>query len=69
MAVAEPLEFETFNVEVAESFKKTGGTIVAEARIVSKTCNTMVVQIDIANEGRLCCCAQGTVLVRDPRKT
>jgi uncharacterized protein (TIGR00369 family) len=43
------------------------GTIVADARIISKTRSTMVVQIDVANEGRLCCCAQGTVLVRSPK--
>jgi len=26
-----------------------------------------VVRIDVTNEGRACCAAQGTVLIRDPR--
>lgn len=46
----------------------SGGKLMASARVVSKTRSTMVVQIDIANEGRLCCCAQGTVLIRPPKK-
>ncbi len=45
----------------------SSGTIEASARIVSVTRSTMVVRIDVANDGRLCCCAQGTVLVRSPR--
>lgn len=45
----------------------SSGMIEAFARIVSMTRSTMVVRIDVTNEGRLCCCAQGTVLVRSPK--
>jgi 1,4-dihydroxy-2-naphthoyl-CoA hydrolase len=45
----------------------TEGTVVAEARLVSMTKSTAVVRIDVSNEGRVCCAAQGTVLIRDPR--
>jgi len=44
------------------------GTLVAEARIVSMTRATAVVQIEVSNEGRTVCVAQGTVLIRDPKK-
>jgi uncharacterized protein (TIGR00369 family) len=40
------------------------GTVVAEAEIVSMTRTTAVVQIQISNEGRVVCLAQGTVLIR-----
>lgn len=43
------------------------GTVAAEARIVSMTRSTAVVQITIENDGRAACVAQGTVLIRDPR--
>jgi uncharacterized protein (TIGR00369 family) len=43
------------------------GTVVAEAEIVSMTRTTAVVQIQISNEGRLVCLAQGTVLIREPK--
>lgn len=45
----------------------TEGTVVAEARLISMTKSTAVVRIDVSNEGRVCCAAQGTVLIRDPR--
>lgn len=44
------------------------GTLVAEAHIASMTRSTAVVQIEVTNEGRTVCVAQGTVLIRDPRK-
>ena len=43
------------------------GTLDAEARIVSLTRRTAVVQVEVANEGRLACLAQGTVPVAAPR--
>lgn len=43
------------------------GTVSAEARLLSLTRSTAVVQITIDNEGRTVCAAQGTVLIRDPR--
>lgn len=43
------------------------GTVSAEARLVSMTRSTAVVQITIENEGRPACMAQGTVLIRDPK--
>jgi acyl-coenzyme A thioesterase PaaI-like protein len=39
----------------------------AEARIVSLTKRTAVVRIDVENEARLVCAAQGTVLVMAPK--
>ena len=44
------------------------GVLDVEAEIVSMTRATAVVQIRIENEGRSCCVAQGTVLIRDPKK-
>ena len=44
------------------------GTLEAEARVVSITRSTAVVRIDVSNEGRLACAAQGLVLIRDPKK-
>jgi uncharacterized protein (TIGR00369 family) len=43
------------------------GTLTAVARIVSMTRTTAVVQIEVTNEGRTACVAQGTVLIRDPK--
>ena len=43
------------------------GTVIAEATLVSMTKSTAVVRIDMTNEDRACCAAQGTVLIRDPR--
>jgi len=43
------------------------GTVVAEAEIMSLTRTTAVVRIQIENEDRVVCLAQGTVLIRDPK--
>ena len=40
-----------------------GGTLRAEAVIVSMTRRTAVVQVEVTNDGRLACLAQGTVLI------
>jgi uncharacterized protein (TIGR00369 family) len=45
----------------------TQGKLSAEAEIVSLTRATAVVRIQVENEGRLACIAQGTVLIRDPK--
>ena len=44
------------------------GTVAAEAHIISMTRSTAVVRIDVTNDERLVCIAQGTVLIRDPKK-
>lgn len=43
------------------------GKVEARAEIISMTRRTAVVRIEMENEGRLCCSAQGTVLIQDPR--
>ena len=45
----------------------TTGALDANARIISLTKRTAVVRIDVENEGRLVCAAQGTVLVVAPK--
>jgi 1,4-dihydroxy-2-naphthoyl-CoA hydrolase len=45
----------------------TGGVLVATASILSLTKRTAVVRIDVENDDRLVCSAQGTVLVMQPR--
>jgi uncharacterized protein (TIGR00369 family) len=45
----------------------TEGDLDARAEIVSLTKRTAVVRIDVENEGRLVCAAQGTVLIVAPR--
>ncbi len=45
----------------------TSGSLAAEARIVSMTKRTAVVQIEVTNDGRPVCLAQGTVLVMPPK--
>jgi 1,4-dihydroxy-2-naphthoyl-CoA hydrolase len=45
----------------------TAGTLTAEARIVSLTKRTAVVRIEVTNDGRQVCLAQGTVLVMAPK--
>ena len=45
----------------------TTGKLEATARIVSLTKRTAVVRIDVENQGRLVCAAQGTVLVMAPK--
>lgn len=41
------------------------GTLMAESRVLALTKRTAVVRIDVTNDGRLACIAQGTVLVVD----
>jgi len=45
------------------------GQVVAESTVVSMTRSTAVVRIDVTNDGRLAAVAQGTVLIRDPKKS
>ena len=45
----------------------TEGTLAATARIESLTKRTAVVRIEVENEGRTVCIAQGTVLVMAPK--
>jgi 1,4-dihydroxy-2-naphthoyl-CoA hydrolase len=45
-----------------------GGTLIADSSVVSMTRTTAVVRVDVLNEGRLACVAQGTLLVREPKK-
>jgi len=45
----------------------TGGTLSAEAQVISLTKRTAVVRIEVSNEGRLVCVAQGTVLIMLPK--
>ncbi|MDQ3146440.1 MAG: PaaI family thioesterase [Actinomycetota bacterium] len=44
-----------------------GGRLVAASRIVALSRRTAVVQIEVTNDDRLACVAQGTVLIADPR--
>ena len=41
------------------------GTLVAESIVLALTKRTAVVRVEVTNEGRLACIAQGTVLVVD----
>lgn len=43
------------------------GTLVADAQVITMTRTIAVVRIDVSNDGRLACIAQGTVLIRDPK--
>lgn len=43
-----------------------GGTLRAESRVVSLGRRTAVVQVDVTQDGRPACVAQGTLLVSDP---
>jgi uncharacterized protein (TIGR00369 family) len=45
----------------------TTGVLDARATIISLTKRTAVVRIDVENEGRVVCAAQGTVLVVAPK--
>jgi len=45
----------------------TTGTLAATANVVSLTKSTAVVRIDVVNDGRLVCTAQGTVLIKLPK--
>ena len=42
------------------------GTLVAESTVLALTKRTAVVRVEVTNDGRLACIAQGTVLVVDP---
>ena len=44
------------------------GTLIAESTVLALTKRTGVVRIEVTNEGRLACIAQGTVLVADAPK-
>lgn len=44
------------------------GTVTAEANIISMTKRTAVVRVEVANDGRPVCAAQGTVLIQEPKK-
>lgn len=46
----------------------TVGALDARAEIISLTKRTAVVRIDVENEGRLVCAAQGTVLIVAPKQ-
>lgn len=46
----------------------SSGTVTAEATIIAMTRTTAVVRIDVTNDGRPCCAAQGTVLIMPPRQ-
>jgi len=43
-----------------------GGTLVAESTVISMGRRTAVVRVEVANDGRLACTAQGTLLISDP---
>jgi uncharacterized protein (TIGR00369 family) len=43
------------------------GTLIVESSVVSMTRTTAVVRVDVSNQGRLACVAQGTLLVRQPK--
>jgi len=44
------------------------GKLTAESTVVSMTRTTAVVRCDVTNDGRPACIAQGTLLVREPKK-
>ena len=44
-----------------------GGRLRAEATIVAMTKRTSVVRVDVTNDGRLVCMAQGTCLLQEPK--
>lgn len=43
------------------------GTVTAEATIISMTRRTAVVRVEVTNDGRPACAAQGTVLIQEPK--
>lgn len=43
-----------------------GGTLTATSSVLALTKRTAVVQVDVTNDGRPVCLAQGTVLIVDP---
>jgi uncharacterized protein (TIGR00369 family) len=44
-----------------------GGRLRAEANIIAMTRRTSVVRIDVTNDGRAVCAAQGTCLLQEPK--
>ena len=42
------------------------GTLTAEATVLSLGRRSAVVRVDVSNEGKLACVAQGTLLISDP---
>jgi uncharacterized protein (TIGR00369 family) len=42
------------------------GKLVADSRVLALTSRTAVVRVDVENDGRLACVAQGTLLVSEP---
>jgi len=44
------------------------GSVTAEASVLALTKRTAVVRIDVSNDGRLACIAQGTVLIAEKAK-
>ncbi len=54
-----------FKVNLLASVRK--GSLVADASVVTMTRTLAVIRIDVRNDERLACIAQGTVLIRDPR--
>ena len=53
-----------FTINLLSAVK--GGTLRAEATIVSMTKRTAVVQVDVTNDGKPVALAQGTVLIPEP---
>jgi uncharacterized protein (TIGR00369 family) len=43
-----------------------GGTLTAEATVLAMGRRSAVVKVEVVNEGKLACVAQGTLLVSDP---
>jgi len=43
------------------------GTVTAEATIISMTKRTAVVRVEVTNDDRAVCAAQGTVLIQQPK--
>ena len=44
-----------------------GGRLVATSRVLSQTKRTAVISVEVTNEGRPVCVAQGTLLVQEPK--
>jgi len=44
------------------------GLLTGESTVMAMTKSTAVVRGEVSNEGRLVCAAQGTLLIRDPKK-
>ncbi|HMC43585.1 MAG TPA: PaaI family thioesterase [Acidimicrobiales bacterium] len=45
----------------------SAGALVAESTVLAMTKRTAVVRVEVSNEGRLACVAQGTLLVVNPQ--